>query len=775
MTKSNSSKLHVFQDAFWSPGASTTCGWPDFTPGFRVLHDKLAHSIQENKTIIKYVQQRIQTEQQYALSLQQTAATHAKLDGWHDADDRTLKRCFEVVCQESASSADVHRTRVSNLTAMALDPVQRMANKYKTAVESAKAAVNAKMARFDAQAKKTAIAQQDYHAKCQKVLAQQPGYRPPPTSSSSISSTSSIDLAGHAWSRRDLIWLLTRLQQAHHPLLGRHLFEEMRTSVGDNDADHVCQDLVTQGWIIDRRQPTATFDKDTEYTLADAALLASDNDDESPASSSSSSMVSTASSSASAGTFSFWSRRAKQPTPFPVLCQDMYHADVAYKQAVMQLESQRMEIEEALFAHFDDMESLELERIQTLKQAFISMAAALSNTIPIYQDTYNHLMLYQETLHPEKDIRAMVEHCKTGKFTPRPIVYENYFDGPATDQLFGVSLQDIALREECPMPLLLTNGLASIEERLEDCTDDDLCSLWTAPIPLERIHRIRQELNASTHLPITVAALRTYDVIDLSCVLWLYLLELPECLTTSDLYDTIRLLYAGSLSTDNLDTHLLSLGNLMATLPDVNYTLVKALLAHFKGLLDRIQEEARVPVAQQALIHRFSRVFVRPDAASGHPRHDRHPHRLLGDLLSYGADVFTAEVDTAHATHCQRQKVLFQRTSQSTAATMTHMQRSAASSIDQERIFQPLPPPPPTPSASEQTPTVTASPSIRRRAPMPMPSTSTLFEDPEELPSRPPPPAASGPPAAASSANGHTNAEEADDDDHISLDSFFLG
>lgn len=41
------------------------------------------------------------------------------------------------------------------------------------------------------------------------------------------------------------------------------------------------------------------------------------------------------------------------------------------------------------------------------------------------------MMLYQETLKPDKDVQVIVEQYRTGQFNPKPILYENYFSGTA--------------------------------------------------------------------------------------------------------------------------------------------------------------------------------------------------------------------------------------------------------------------------------------------------------------------------------------------------------
>lgn len=59
------------------------------------------------------------------------------------------------------------------------------------------------------------------------------------------------------------------------------------------------------------------------------------------------------------------------------------------------------------------------------------MAASLSNTIPRCKDTFDNMMLYQETLKPDKDVQFIVEQYRTGQYCPKPILYENYFHSTA--------------------------------------------------------------------------------------------------------------------------------------------------------------------------------------------------------------------------------------------------------------------------------------------------------------------------------------------------------
>lgn len=61
----------------------------------------------------------------------------------------------------------------------------------------------------------------------------------------------------------------------------------------------------------------------------------------------------------------------------------------------------------------------------------------MSNSIPISKEIFDRMMLYQETLKPDKDVQYIVEQYRTGRFCPRPFIYKNYFYGSAMGKYFA--------------------------------------------------------------------------------------------------------------------------------------------------------------------------------------------------------------------------------------------------------------------------------------------------------------------------------------------------
>ncbi|KAI9308719.1 hypothetical protein BJ944DRAFT_227507 [Cunninghamella echinulata] len=704
----HSSIKYSFQDSFWSTPINNI---PQFSQSITILHQKLSQSIEENNIIIDYITQRIQAEEHYASIL--TTTNEKKENHISTIFDRdmgaSLKQCFQVVRQESQLSAQAHQSRATNIQTTALDPIQIMAKKYMKIITTSQAHIMDCIQQFEKQVQLTEKAKQEYHRICEKIKTIQPDYQP--------LQDKSILLASIPWSHKDLMSFFTCLQQTYQPLLGQYILDEMidyytkriktitPSSSSSLSLDNVnqlaytsCQQLLDQGWLLmslnnndgkkieDQGIPSScqfTTQPDICFTLN---IPTQQQQHQPPLSSSLSTTTATTTNTTTTTTTTntnsnngFWNNKkkmwsSKQVDSLSSLIHDMDLANQHYKEMVKQLEILRLENEENLFMHFEEMENLELERIQTIKQAFISMAAAFSNTIPIYKDLYDQMMLYQETLNPEKDIQAIVEQYRIGKFCPRPILYENYFYGSVNNQLFGVPLQNVVENENTHIPLLLENGLTIIESALPQLHVKEQIKIWIAPLPLDLIHKARNDLNF-TMAPITQDMLKKYDVILLASVIRLYLLELPDCLVTFELYEPIKLLYANK--NQDTDSHLISISKLMTTLPTVNYETLKSLLNHFQRLINMTNDTNLI----QSLVYRFSHIIIRADTATSANKHDRHPHRFVRDLLEHFDILFSKEVDEGQAIHHNRQQQQKQQRMTATTTTTTSPS-SRQSSLD---------------------------------------------------------------------------------------------
>lgn len=385
---------HPFQNSFWSPTSSIDVV-PNFSTGFTVLHTKLKQSAAENKVILDYIKQRIAAERSHGKQLSTLVPNYNPFD----ADiGGGLKRCFEVVYSESQESTKEHYTRADNLFTTALDPLLQFSLRYDRIIANAKQTVDTHISVFETLCKHMEQTRQSYLTKCKALLVVDPNYQP-----------QSIKVGNLEFLTRDQVWIW--LQDLQLLTTREEILNWLRLRSENEDALMHLEQLEFLKKNVDS-DGNYSFTKSNNPTSKGFA----------------------------AGFLGRWNSSGDSSKR---LESDMLDADTAYCLAVQKVEKMRTQLEQVLFVHYEEMESLELERIQTIKQVFISVAASLSNTIPRCKETFDNMMLYQETLEPDKDVQLIVEQYRTGRYNPRPILYENYFHGTGTGKSFFIIIHGL--------------------------------------------------------------------------------------------------------------------------------------------------------------------------------------------------------------------------------------------------------------------------------------------------------------------------------------------
>ncbi|KAL9550026.1 hypothetical protein MBANPS3_004919 [Mucor bainieri] len=357
---------------------------------------------------------------------------------------------------------------------------------------------------------------------------------------------------------------------------------------------------------------------------------------------------------------------------------DMVEADVAYKKKIKAVNQMRKSLEESLAAHFDGMQQLEMDRINAIKHAFITMATALTGTLPMFKETYNRITLFQEPLKPEQDIHSIVEQFKTGEYCPRPMIYENYYHGAAIDQIFGVPLEEVAQIYGSYVPPIVNKGLKIIDAGLALGKKDEINKLtkdvWSTIIPMKELNKLCDEIDSLAGSQLK-QVLEKFNLNELANIIRVYLLELPECLLTFDLYDPVKILYATPQDTES---RLMSVSKLLATLPSPNYHTLKALSHHLFKLLKQTNDEDLL----NQLISMFASILMRPRTTSSVNMHDRHPKRLVRDLLTCYDTIFTKAVNRAQKSSASRSAIVADNASATTLFVSPPMYETATSQQD---------------------------------------------------------------------------------------------
>jgi hypothetical protein len=212
-------------------------------------------------------------------------------------------------------------------------------------------------------------------------------------------------------------------------------------------------------------------------------------------------------------------------TPAERMRREAREADEKYKAGVQKLDEMRCELEEAIYLHLKFLERCELDRLKAIKTVILDFSGTISNVIPSLQATVDNMMLYQETVQPLGDLRYLLENYRTGSFTPKVVVYENYYN-KVDDQTFGVDLEARARADRKRVPIIITTLLTYLDHHYPDLEGDEARrGVWLHEVPLSQTHKLRARVNNGK--PPALETFAEFDIPTVASLLKLYLLELP--------------------------------------------------------------------------------------------------------------------------------------------------------------------------------------------------------------------------------------------------------
>lgn len=212
-------------------------------------------------------------------------------------------------------------------------------------------------------------------------------------------------------------------------------------------------------------------------------------------------------------------------TPPERLRREAREADDKYKASVRKLDEMRCELEEAIFVHLKFLERCELDRLKAIKTVILDFSGTIGNVIPSLQSTVDRMVLYQETVQPIGDLRYLLENYRTGRFAPKVVTYENYYN-KVDEETFGVDLEARARADKKRVPIIVTTILTYLDNHYPDLEGDEARrGVWLTEVLLPQVHKLRAKVNNGK--PFTSEALVEFDVPTVAHLLKLYLLELP--------------------------------------------------------------------------------------------------------------------------------------------------------------------------------------------------------------------------------------------------------
>ncbi|CZT11986.1 hypothetical protein WAI453_002349 [Rhynchosporium graminicola] len=661
-----------FSDSFWSG---------DYAGGLGVLFGKLQQGVQENQQMLTIARMRAEAEDVYGMKLGEIGAATDRVGGGFSRDDgASVKKAYDGVRTEMEAAAKNHRKIASSIRDLVVLPFTRWCDAHESRVQNSQDDLQARIKLHDKQAETVKKLRSHYFNKCRlvedieeenKLAFQDPELSPKPNipeikvqDKEEEDDDETVEIGDEVYQPEQVKKILShvlntvRLGETKVPILGTYqntssgaeIVEYLQKSMGATSVSHaerIGQDLITNGFLRLIGNVGSIFANSSKmfYQWKPKAFQWSGVPEKKVPVSRTFSMASASEYAESpvVGTvtdyLAGWNPlNAQHPneTPGDRLRREAAEADEIYKAGVKKLDLLRCQLEEAIIEHLRYLERCELDRLKAIKTIILDFSGTISNVIPSLQSTVDNMMLYQETVQPIGDLRYLLENYRTGGFAPKVVVYENYYNS-ADEQTFGVDLEARARADRKRVPVLITSILTFLDNRYPDLEGDKARrSVWLVEVPLHQTHRIRAALN--TGKPFGVESLEPFDIPIIASVLKLYLLELPDSLVSSHVYEIMKTIYSTPASESTDSTRISVLQNTLSQLRLANIATLDALMTHFTRLIELTSADESY-ISSLATI--LAPCILRPRTETSMTMEEKYSYRLIRDLFSHKDAIFS--------------------------------------------------------------------------------------------------------------------------------------
>ncbi|KAK3807865.1 MAG: hypothetical protein J3Q66DRAFT_418046 [Benniella sp.] len=620
-----------FSESFWSNSKG------DYVTGLNVLHAKIDQGAVEDQEILTYIRERID------------------LDGFLRDDGASLRRTFETIKTESIDLGNGHIALANNLRDLVLEPLLRF-TQARQATQQSRDDIENRLKLFDKHLLELDKAHATYVTKCNaadqaEMEANKLAHEEARASVDITDADRRHEFASQRFTIQELNKFLNRMrrevpsQDVKVPILGvynnccsgsliAHWIQQNTKARTIEEAEHIGQSLADEGFLrlIGQRGNNFKAYPDNFYQWRDQMFELLDDDD-----------------------------KEEELSVVKKMKQEAEKADAVYLAAVKKADMTRLQLEVGLFSHMDLLQHFEHDRIDTIKGltgtmlspninpplsidcpelqlAFLNFAAIFSNIISITQAVADHLLIFQEALRPSKDVQYVIEQYRTGAFVPMPTLYNNFYHGTGLDQVFGVNIDKHCNFTRKKVPQLVMKCLTRIKKSSANLTNEQKLQCWTTEVPLADIHVLRNKINHGGK--ITQKLLRLFDVATIVGVLRLYFLELPGSLVSGDEYETVKIIYSGVTDETNdtkNDARISSIRNLLGLLSSARFYTLFEVIKHVSNL---IKETSADDTFLTFMAYRWGPVFLRPLEENAITMHDKHPQRMMRDMLRMTNHIF---------------------------------------------------------------------------------------------------------------------------------------
>ncbi|KAI8965674.1 hypothetical protein F5Y11DRAFT_276797 [Daldinia sp. FL1419] len=676
-----------FADSFWST---------DYAAGLGVLFTKLQQGVQENKQVLTIARMRAEAEEVYGQRLGEIAPAADKITGGFSRDDgASVRKAYDGVRTEMEDAAKSHKKIAQGIRDLVVNPFARWCDAHESRIQESQDDLQTRIKAHDRQAEAVKKLRSNYFNKCRlvedleeenKLAFQDPETSPKqnqnipeikvsPNEKEEEEDDVVYEIGDETYQTEQVKKILAhmlntiKMGETKVPILGTYLntssgsdiVEYMQRHMGSTSisyAERIGQDLVSNGflrlvgnvgnnfansskffyqWRPKAFQLAGVPEKKATFGRTFSLPANGEAGSDSPVVGAVSEYL------------SGWNVLGSQypnETPPERLRREAREADEKYKAGVRKLDEMRCDLEEAIFVHLRFMERCELDRLKAIKTVILDFSGTIGNVIPSLQSTVDRMVLYQETVQPMGDLRYLLENYRTGRFAPRVVTYENYYN-KVDEQTFGVDLEARARADKKRVPIIITTLLTYLDNHYPDLEGDEARrGVWLTDVQLPQVHKLRAKVNNGK--PFTSEALSEFDVPTVAYLLKLYLLELPDSLVSSHVYEIIRTIYQTPTADATDEARVAVLQQTLSQLRLTNIATLDACMNHFTRLID-------LTSADEQYVHDLATslapCILRPRVETSLTMEEKHAYRLVRDLFAHKDAIFSELKRMSSLTH----------------------------------------------------------------------------------------------------------------------------
>lgn len=671
-----------FADSFWTT---------DYAAGLGVLFSKLQQGVQENRQILTIARMRAEAEELYGQRLGDIAPAADKISGGFSRDDgASVRKAYDGIRSEMEDAARNHKKIAQSIRDLVVNPFARWCDAHESRVQDSQDELQAKIKAHDRQADAVQKLRSNYFNKCRlledaeeenKLAFQDPETSPTPKSAANIpeikvspqkeepdddDDDEIYEIGDETYQTEQVKKILSHMMntikmgETKVPILGTYLntsagsdiVEYLQRHMGTTSvsyAERIGQDLITNGFLRLVGNVGSTFANSSKmfYQWRPKAFQMTGIPEKKPSplgrtfslpaspEDGAGSPVVGAVSEYLAG-WNVLSNQYANETPAERLRREARETDEKYKAGVRKLDEMRCDLEEAIFLHLKFLERCELDRLKAVKTVVLDFSGTIGNVIPSLQATVDRMVLYQETVQPVGDLRYLLENYRTGSYAPRVVTYENYYN-KVDEQTFGIDLEARARADKKRVPILITTILTYLDHHYPDLEGDEARrGVWLVDVPLAQVHKLRNKINSGKAFSPEIFS--EFDIPTVAAVLKLYLIELPDSLVSSHVYEIIKTIYTTPTADTTDGARISVLQSTLSQLRLTNIATLDACMNHFTRLIDLTSADEQYV---QALSTSLAPCILRPRLQNSLTMEEKHAYRLIRDLFAHKDAIFS--------------------------------------------------------------------------------------------------------------------------------------